>query len=85
MKERFSWLCNAGGVIFTAIQTDVIFQTISLILTCIATLLSISITIYNLVKKAREGKFEAQDLEEAKKQIEALQNQIKEMQEESNE
>lgn len=78
MKEKFAWIGNAGGVLFTALQTNEIFQIISLILTCVATLLSISITIYNLVKKAKEGKIEAQDLQDALNQIESLKEQLKE-------
>lgn len=78
MKEKFAWIGNAGGVIFTALQTNDIFQIISLILTCIATLLSISITIYNLVKKTKQGKLEAQDLQDALEQIESLKEQLKE-------
>lgn len=82
MKEKISWLANGGGVIFTIIQTNQIFQIVSLILTCIATLLSISITIYNLVKKAKEGNLSASDLEKAKEEIEKLKEQLGEKQNE---
>lgn len=76
MDERFSWIGNIGAIVFTAVQSNEIFQIISLILTCIATLLSISITIYNLVKKAKQGKFEVSDLEKAKEEIEKLKEEI---------
>lgn len=78
MKEKIAWLGNCGGVIFTAIQTNEVFQIVSLILTCIATLLSICITLYNIYKKAKEGKFEVSDLEKAKEEIEKLKEQLKE-------
>ena len=77
MKEKFAWIGNIGGAFFTILQTNEIFQIISLILTCVATLLSISITIYNLIKKAKQGKIEAQDLQDALDQIEELKNQLK--------
>ena len=82
MNEKISWLANGGGVIFTIIQTNQIFQIVSLILTCIATLLSITITIYNLVKKAKEGKLSVDDLEKAKEEIEKLKEQLGEKQNE---
>lgn len=82
MNEKFSWIGNAGGILFTALQTNQIFQLISLILTCVATLLSISITLYNIYKKAKQGKLEATDLQQALKEIEELKEQIKEGQNE---
>ena len=82
MKEKFAWIGNAGGAIFTVLQTNEIFQIISLILTCVATLLSISITIYNLVKKAKQGKLEAQDLQDALDEVQELKEQLKKEREE---
>ena len=76
MKEKISWLGNCGAAIFTIIQTNQIFQIVSLILTCIATLLSICITFYNLYKKIKEGKLQASDLEKAKEEIEKLKNEL---------
>lgn len=76
MKEKFAWIGNAGGVIFTAIQTNEVFQIISLILTCIATLLSIGITLYNIIKKAKQGKLETQDLQDALDEIQELKEQL---------
>ena len=78
MNEKFSWIGNVGGVVFTIVQTQQIFQIISLILTCIATLLSICITLYNVYKKAKEGKIEVSDLEKAKEEIEKLKEQLEE-------
>ena len=76
MKEKLSWLGNCGAAFFTIIQTNQVFQIVSLILTCVATFLSICITLYNLYKKAKEGKLEVSDLEKAKEEIEKLKEQI---------
>lgn len=76
MKEKLSWLSNCGAAFFTIIQTNQIFQLISLILTCIAVFLSICITLYNLYKKLKDGKLEVSDLEKAKEEIEKLKEQI---------
>ena len=57
MKHNFlDWLGCGTGVVLTAVQTNEIFQTISLILTCIATLLTIAYNIYRWYKKATEDK-----------------------------
>ena len=57
MHNKFlDWLGCGAGVILTAVQTNQIFQTISLILTCIATLLTIAYNIYRWYKKATEDK-----------------------------
>ena len=81
MNEKLAWFANAGGAVFTIIQTNQIFQLISLILTCIAVLLSISVTIYNIYKKAKEGKLEVSDLEKAQEEILKLKEQIENMEE----
>ena len=78
MKEKIAWIANGGGMFLTIIQTNQIFQIVSLILTCIATALSIGITLYNLFKKAKEGNLEASDLEKAKEEIEKLKEQLQE-------
>lgn len=78
MREKISWLSNFGAAFFTIIQTNQIFQLISLILTCIAVFLSICITLYNLYKKVKEGKLEVSDLEKAKEEIEKLKEQLEE-------
>lgn len=76
MREKISWLSNCGAAFFTIIQTNQVFQLISLILTCIAVFLSICITLYNLYKKLKEGKLEVSDIEKAKEEIEKLKEQL---------
>ena len=57
MNHKFlDWIGCGAGVILTAVQTQQIFQIISLILTCIATLLTIAYNIYRWYKKATEDK-----------------------------
>lgn len=82
MNEKLSWIGNVGGVLFTIVQTQQIFQIISLILTCVATLFSLGITLYNLYRKAKQGKFEVSDLEKAKEEIEKLKEEIEKYQKE---
>lgn len=76
-NEVVSWLLNGIGVIGTAIQTEAVFRIISLILTIVATLLSISITCwtwYNNAKK--DGKITPKELEELKNKLEEEKNKI---------
>lgn len=76
-KELVSWILNGFGVIGTAIQTESIFRIISLILTIIATLLSILISCYTWYKKAKaDGKITPEELEELKKKIEEEKEKI---------
>ena len=56
--------------VFTAIQSEHVFQIISLILTCIATFLSIVFTIWKWFKKAYEDKnITIKEIEELEKQL----------------
>lgn len=76
-KELASWILNGFGVIGTAIQTESIFRIISLILTIIATLLSILISCYTWYKKAKsDGKITPEELEELKKKLEEEKEKI---------
>ena len=65
MKNRqlASYGSNALGAICTALQTNEILQIISLVLTIIATAFSISFTIFNWYKKAKEdGKITTEEI-----------------------
>ena len=58
------------GTIFTVIQTNEIFQYISLGLTIVSTLVAISFTIYKWYKKANEdGKITPEEIEDLGKEI----------------
>lgn len=55
-KEFLEWAGCGIATIFTAVQTQEVFQIISLILTCVATLLTIAYNIYKWVKNAMKDK-----------------------------
>lgn len=75
MKNNFGWLGCGVATALTVVQTNEIFQIISLILTCIATLLTIAYNIYRWYKKAtQDGKI---DLDEIDELINILQNDKK--------
>ena len=65
MKNESNYIANGIGVIFSALQSNEVLSVISWIITLIATILSISFTIYKWVKKAKEdGKIDAKEVEE---------------------
>lgn len=71
INEAIAWICNSIGLGLTAIQTEQAFKLISLILTILATLLSIALTIWTWWRKAKiDGKLTPEELEELKKKIE---------------
>lgn len=79
--KRYDYLTEIFSVVFTAIQTNSIFQLISLILTCIATSISIIYTLFNWYKKAKQdGKITHEELKEGVKIVvegsETIKNQI---------
>ena len=56
--------CGVGAVL-TVVQTNQVFQLVSLILTCIATAVAIGFTIYKWYKAAKaDGKIDEKELEE---------------------
>lgn len=76
-KEIIAWILNGLGVVGTAIQTEAVFRVISLILTIIATLLSIGITCWSWWLKAKkDGKLTPEELEELKKKLEEEKERI---------
>lgn len=64
-KEFLDWIGCGFATVFTAVQTQEIFQAISLILTCIATALTIAYTIWRWYKNAmKDGKIDKKELKE---------------------
>lgn len=60
-----SYICNGVGVVFSAIQTNEVLSWVSWIITLIATLLSISFTIWKWWKKASsDGKISKEEIDE---------------------
>ena len=61
---------NIFSAILTAIQTEHVFQIISLVLTCLATTLSILFTIWKWWKKAKaDGKITDEEVDELMNEI----------------
>lgn len=68
---------NLFAGIFTAIQTEHAFQIASLVLTCVATLLSICFTVWKWWKKAyADKKITSEELEELEKQLEGKEKEL---------
>lgn len=64
-KEVASYGANMLSAIFTGLQTDEVLQIVSLILTIVATIFSISFTIFNWYKKAKEdGKITKEEVDD---------------------
>lgn len=72
MKSRdfLDWIGCGFATVFTAVQTQEVFQIVSLILTCVATGLTIAYTIYKWYKNAMQDK--KLDENEIKEGIEIL-------------
>lgn len=68
--KRYDFITETFSVIFTVIQSNEVFQLISLILTCIATTISILYTIIIWYKKANsDGKITKEELNELKEEL----------------
>ena len=69
-NDFLSWSGSALGTILTALQTNEVFQYISLALTILSTLVAIAFTIYKWWKKANEdGKITPEEIDELGKDI----------------
>ena len=84
MKSRdfLDWIGCGFATILTAVQTQEVFQIISLILTCIATGLTIAFTIYKWYKNAMKDK--KLDEKEIKEGIDIINDSIDKIKELSN-
>lgn len=72
--KGMNYLADGVAVVFTATQTNEVFQMISLILTIVATLFSVVLTavrLFHWYKEAKkDGKITKEEVDEAKKIIE---------------
>lgn len=70
-NENFeSWLGNGIAAVFTAIQTDAIFQYVSLALTIVSVVISIAFTLWKWWKAAKaDGRIDEKEIEEGLKII----------------
>lgn len=68
--KRVDYFADCGAVVFTALQTEEIFQIISLIFTIISIIVSLSFTIYKWYKEAKkDGKITEEEIKELTKKI----------------
>lgn len=81
-KDFLDWIGCGFATILTAVQTQEVFQIISLILTCIATGLTIAFTIYKWFKNAMKDK--KLDEKEIKEGIDIINDSIDKIKELSN-
>lgn len=78
-KNIFGYIGSGISWILTGLQTNEIFEYINLFLSILISVITLSITIYNVVKKAKENKkIEKEDLEQIKKDVENIQDVFKE-------
>lgn len=79
-NQGFAYLGDAVAVVFTAIQTDAVFQYISLGLTILATLCSIIISLLQLMKwwknAKKDGKITEEEINDGQKIIEDIKQHI---------
>ena len=78
-KDFLDWIGCGLASIFTAIQTQEVFQIISLILTCLATAVTIAYSVWKWYKNAsKDGKLDEKELKEG---IDILQHAIDDIKE----
>lgn len=78
-KNIFGYIGSGISWILTGLQTNQIFEYINLCLSILISVITLSITIYSVVKKAKENKkIEKEDLEQIKKDVENIQDVFKE-------
>ena len=84
-NEGYNYLADAVAIIMTAVQTDRIFQYISLGLTILATALSVLLSLVKLIKwwkdAKKDGKITKEELDEAESIIKDGIDSIKEKKE----
>ena len=69
-KDVLPFSGGAIGTIFTALQTNEVFQIISLVITILSTLIATAFTIWKWWKKASEdGKITSEELDDLNKDV----------------
>lgn len=64
----YNYIADASGWVFTAVQTDHIFQLISIILVCLSTALSLAYNLYKWWKEAKsDGHITKEEIDEGAK------------------
>lgn len=90
MTNNSDLICNSFALAFTMLQTEHIFQVVSLILTCVSISLSLIFRIVELIKTYKNTKNITQDelnelIEATQKTILQLKEKIKEYEEKEQE
>lgn len=76
--KRYDLLCDVTAIIATVMQTQEIFQIVSLILTCISVFISISFTFYKwYISIKNNKKIDENEVEELINKIDKLNDNIK--------
>lgn len=76
-NNNYDFLTNGLGVVMTAIQTNEIFQLISLILTCISITFSMIFTIWKWYHNATaDGKIDKNEIEDIMNKIDNKLNEL---------
>lgn len=86
MSRPFEFIGCATAAVLTVIQTNEIFQLVSLILTCLATAAALAFTIYKWYKMAKaDGKIDEKELEQLGEILEDGAQEIKKITESTKE
>ena len=78
MKDNLNALFNSFAVVGTLIQTEHIFQIISLVLTCVSVLVSLILSLKKWYKQAKSDcHIDSDEIDEALSEIDKATNEIK--------
>lgn len=65
-NKPYELIGSGAGIVLTAVQTQQVFQIISLVLTCLSITFSIAFTLYKWFKEAKkDGKIDKEEIDEA--------------------
>lgn len=78
MKDNLNAIFNSFAIVGTLIQTEHIFQIISLVLTCVSVLVSLILSLKKWYKQAKsDGHIDSDEIDEALSEIDKATNEIK--------
>ena len=78
MKDNLNALFNSFAVVGTLLQTEHVFQIISLVLTCVSVLVSLILSLKKWYNQAKsDGHIDSDEIDEALSEINKATNEIK--------
>ena len=78
MKDKLNYIFDSLAIVGTIVQTEHIFQIISLVLTCISVILSLALSIYKWYKRSKQdGKIDGEEINGAITEINKAVDEIK--------